>query len=266
MGRRNDGQTARGDGTAPLIARLGHPPPLSNPEAAWARVDEIADALPSALREGAARDLLAALADHSTFLWSLASRDPARLARLFEEAPEAADARIVAAQRAAGRPGEDAAPDLDAVGRTLRRNRAEHALLVALADIGGIWPLERVTAALSDFADASVAAAVDAMLLQAAASGRFLPKDRSAPQAGSGLVVLGLGKLGGRELNYSSDIDLIVFFDPGATPLKEGLSRRRSSRGWLRASPSCCRSAPATATFTVSITACVPIPARRPPP
>jgi len=61
------------------------------------------------------------------------------------------------------------------------------------------------------------------MLLQAAAFGRFLPKDRSAPQAGSGLVVLGLGKLGGRELNYSSDIDLIVFFDPGATPLKEGL-------------------------------------------
>ncbi|MCP1556972.1 UNVERIFIED_ORG: glutamate-ammonia-ligase adenylyltransferase [Methylobacterium sp. SuP10 SLI 274] len=223
MGRRHDGQIARDDGTVPLIARLGQAPPLSNPEAAQARLDEIADALPNALREGPARDLLAALADHSTFLWSLASRDPARLVRLFEEAPEAADARIIAAQRAAGRAGEGAAPDLDAVGKTLRRNRAEHALLVALADIGGLWPLERVTAALSDFADASVSAAVDAMLLQAAAAGRFLPKDAGEPQAGSGLVVLGLGKLGGRELNYSSDIDVIVFFDPETVPLKPGL-------------------------------------------
>ncbi len=135
MGRRNDGQAARDDGTAPLIARMGQAPPLSDAEAARARFEEIADALPPALREGAARDLLTALADHSTFLWSLASRDPARLGRLFDEAPEAADARIIAGQRAAGRAGEGAAPDLDAVGRTLRRNRAEHALLVALADI-----------------------------------------------------------------------------------------------------------------------------------
>lgn len=110
MGRRHDGQIARDDGTAPLIARLGQAPPLSNPEAAQARVDEIADALPAALREGPARDLLAALADHSTFLWSLASRDPARLVRLFEEAPEAADARIIAVQRAAGRAGRAPRP------------------------------------------------------------------------------------------------------------------------------------------------------------
>ncbi|MBD8906120.1 bifunctional [glutamine synthetase] adenylyltransferase/[glutamine synthetase]-adenylyl-L-tyrosine phosphorylase [Methylorubrum zatmanii] len=222
MGRRDKGQIAH-DGTASLIQRLVQAPPLSDPETARRRLGEIADALPEALREGPAADLLLALADHSTFLWSLASRDPNRLARLFQEAPEAADARLIASQRAAGRGGEGAAPDLDAVGKLLRRNRAEHALLVALADIGGLWPLERVTAALSDFADASVAAAVDAMLLQAASAGRFHPVEREDPQAGSGLVVLGLGKLGGRELNYSSDIDLIVFFDPEVAPLKEGL-------------------------------------------
>ncbi|MFD0935689.1 bifunctional [glutamine synthetase] adenylyltransferase/[glutamine synthetase]-adenylyl-L-tyrosine phosphorylase, partial [Methylobacterium trifolii] len=113
--------------------------------------------------------------------------------------------------------------DLDAVGRTLRRNRQAHALLVALADIGGLWPLETVTRALSDFADASVSAALDALLAQAASLGRFLPKDPAAPQAGSGLVVLGLGKLGGQELNYSSDIDLVVLFDPEVAPLKPGL-------------------------------------------
>ncbi|CAO4180056.1 bifunctional [glutamine synthetase] adenylyltransferase/[glutamine synthetase]-adenylyl-L-tyrosine phosphorylase [Methylorubrum populi] len=222
MGRRDKGHIAQ-DGTASLIERLGQAPRLSNPDAARQRLGDIADSLPDSLREGPAADLLMALADHSTFLWSLASRDPNRLARLFQESPEAADARLIASQRAAGRGGEGAAPDLDAVGKLLRRNRAEHALLVALADIGGLWPLERVTAALSDFADASVAAAVDAMLLQAAAAGRFRPVEGEDPQAGSGLVVLGLGKLGGRELNYSSDIDLIVFFDPEAAPLKEGL-------------------------------------------
>ncbi|MEE7456654.1 bifunctional [glutamate--ammonia ligase]-adenylyl-L-tyrosine phosphorylase/[glutamate--ammonia-ligase] adenylyltransferase [Methylorubrum populi] len=223
MSRRDGGQAARDDGTAPLFERLGQAPPLSDPDAARARVAEIAAALPATLCEGAAGDLLAALADHSPFLWSLAARDPQRLARLLQEAPEAADARLVTAQRGAGRTGEGQAPDLDAVGRTLRRNRAEHALLLALADIGGVWPLARITAALSDFADASVGAAVDAMLLQAAAAGRFHPLDPAEPQAGSGLVVLGLGKLGGRELNYSSDIDLIVFFDPEAAPLKQGL-------------------------------------------
>ncbi|MFF8801376.1 MULTISPECIES: bifunctional [glutamine synthetase] adenylyltransferase/[glutamine synthetase]-adenylyl-L-tyrosine phosphorylase [unclassified Methylobacterium] len=223
MSRRDGGQAARDESNAPLIERLGQAPPLSDPDAARARVAETAAALPATLRGGAAGDLLAALADHSPFLWSLAARDPQRLARLLREAPEAADARLVAAQRGAGRTGEGQAPDLDAVGRALRRNRAEHALLLALADIGGVWPLARITAALSDFADASVGAAVDAMLLQAAAAGRFRPVDPAEPQAGSGLVVLGLGKLGGRELNYSSDIDLIVFFDPEAAPLKQGL-------------------------------------------
>lgn len=223
MSRRESGQAARADGTAPLIERLERVPPLSSPEAARARVAEIAGALPAAARQGTVDDLLAALADHSPFLWSLAARDPERLVRLLQEAPEAADARLIAAQRAAGRAEPGAAPDLETVGRTLRRNRAEHALLVALADIGGVWPLARITAALSDFADASVGAAVDAMLLQAVAAGRFRPGDPGEPQAGSGLVVLGLGKLGGRELNYSSDIDLIVFFDPETAPLKEGL-------------------------------------------
>lgn len=223
MTKRKDGQTAHGGDTAPLIGRLRQAPPLSDPQAARARLAEIADALPADLREGPGAALLTALADHSAFLWSLAARDPERLVRLLGESPEAADARIVTAQREAGRTGEGAAPDLDAVGRVLRRNRAEHALLLAFADIGGVWPLERVTAALSDFADASVAAAVDALMLQAAAAGRYRPRDGQDPQAGSGLVVLGLGKLGGRELNYSSDIDLIVFFDPEAAPLKEGL-------------------------------------------
>ena len=53
------------------------------------------------------------------------------------------------------------------------------------------------------------------------AIGRLKPADRSHPQAGSGYVVLAMGKMGAFELNYSSDIDLIVFYDPAAPALPE---------------------------------------------
>ncbi|GJE43660.1 bifunctional [glutamine synthetase] adenylyltransferase/[glutamine synthetase]-adenylyl-L-tyrosine phosphorylase [Methylobacterium soli] len=210
------------DGSS-LRERLTAAPSLSDPENAEARLADIAEALPKSVRDGPMRALLLGLADHSPFLWQLVSRDPERLVRLADRAPEAASAAIIADQRAAGAPKPGEMVDLEAVGRRLRHNRAEHALLVALADIGGLWPLATVTRALSDFADASVSAAIDAMLRQAADLGRFRLADGQALQDGTGLVVLGLGKLGAHELNYSSDIDLVVFFDPEVASLKEGL-------------------------------------------
>jgi glutamate-ammonia-ligase adenylyltransferase len=201
-----------------LRARLSAAPVLSDPDAAAARLAAVAPAWPAGFLDAPLRALLLGLADHSAFLWQLVARAPDRLAALVEAEPEAALAAVIARQRAAGQ-----APDLDAVARALRQNRAEHALLVALADIGGLWPLATVTQALSDFADASVRAAADAMLLQASAAGRFLPRDAAEPQAGSGLIVLALGKHGAGELNYSSDIDLVVFFDPETAPLKADL-------------------------------------------
>ncbi|GJD48772.1 Bifunctional glutamine synthetase [Methylobacterium crusticola] len=215
--------------TGPLLARLRTAPLLSDPDRARDRLDDLLallDARPeraslaAALRQdGAARALLLGLADHSPFLWGLAARGPDRLGELLAEAPEAAHAALVAGQRGAAAAGTAK----DAAARTLRRNRADHALLVALADIGGVWSLDAVTDALSAFADASVQAAADAMLHEAAASGRFRPADPARPQDGSGLFVLGMGKLGANELNYSSDIDLIVLFDPDAAPLREGV-------------------------------------------
>ncbi|MGF3027876.1 bifunctional [glutamine synthetase] adenylyltransferase/[glutamine synthetase]-adenylyl-L-tyrosine phosphorylase [Methylobacterium aquaticum] len=206
--------------TASLAARLTSAPRLAEPERAQTRLSDLLaeapDLAPVLGEDGPARDLLLGLADHSPFLWGLAARDPARLARLLATPPEASNAAILADQRGAGLAGGD-------VARALRRNRAAHALLVALADIGGVWSLEQVTAALSDFADASVSAAVDAALTQAAGTGRFRPPDLGRPQDGSGLIVLGMGKLGAGELNYSSDVDLIVLFDPDAAPLREGV-------------------------------------------
>ncbi|MFE1601469.1 bifunctional [glutamine synthetase] adenylyltransferase/[glutamine synthetase]-adenylyl-L-tyrosine phosphorylase [Methylobacterium sp. ID0610] len=215
--------------SAPLLDRIRAAPLLSDAERAR---DRLADLLPAldaepehaglaaSLRsDGPVRALTLGLADHSPFLWGLIAREPGRFARLLAQPPEAAHADLVAAQWGAGAAGTPR----DAVGRALRRNRAAHALLVALADIGGVWSVEAVTAALSDFADASVRGALDAVLHEAAGTGRFRPRDPEAPQAESGIIVLGMGKHGAGELNYSSDIDLIVFFDPAAAPLREGI-------------------------------------------
>ncbi|MGY2048769.1 bifunctional [glutamine synthetase] adenylyltransferase/[glutamine synthetase]-adenylyl-L-tyrosine phosphorylase [Methylobacterium sp. JK268] len=215
--------------TATLLDRIRTAPVLAEPDRARDRLADLLQALDARpdhaalaarLRlDGPLRALTLGLADHSPFLWGLVARDPDRFARLLGQSPEAAHAALVAAQSGAGAAGIPR----DTVARSLRRHRAAHALLVALADLGGAWSVETVTAALSDFADASVTAALDAALHEAAATGRFRPRDPADPQAGSGVIVLGMGKLGAGELNYSSDIDLIVFFDPAVAPLREGV-------------------------------------------
>ncbi|MDB5394121.1 MAG: glutamate-ammonia-ligase adenylyltransferase [Rhodospirillales bacterium] len=92
-----------------------------------------------------------------------------------------------------------------AVMKALRRAKRKTALLAALADIAGIWPLESVTGALSRIAQVTLDRAVAHLLATPAFA--MLPSD------GKGLVILGMGKLGAYELNYSSDIDLVVFYD-----------------------------------------------------
>ncbi len=202
-----------------LRNRLRRAPPLVDPAAAAERLADVAATFPDGFLDAPLRALVLALAEHSPFLWQAVARDPARFVALVSRSPEGANADLIERQRVAG-----AAGDLSAVARALRVNRTEHALLVALADLGGVWTLSTVTAALSDFADASVLAATDALLAEATAAGRFRPVDPGDPQMGSGLVVLALGKHGAGELNYSSDIDLVVFFDPAVAPLKEGIA------------------------------------------
>ena len=103
--------------------------------------------------------------------------------------------------------------------RILRRAKAEAALLIALADIGGVWPVARVTAALTDVAEMALGAAVRHLLGEAEARGKLAFADPQNPAAGSGYIVLAMGKMGGHELNFSSDIDLMVFFDPAVSSL-----------------------------------------------
>src|SRR5690606_26771433 len=103
--------------------------------------------------------------------------------------------------------------------RLLRRMKSEAALLIGLADIGGVWPIMQVTQALTELADAAVGGAVNFLLGDAVRRGKLMPADPARPGIGSGYIVLAMGKMGAFELNYSSDIDLIVFFEPEAPAL-----------------------------------------------
>ena len=147
---------------------------------------------------GAGDDLRAAAASRSPHLDRLLKREGAWLDGAWDD-PGAA-LRAVAAE-ARGARGRDA-------GTLLRRAKDRTSLLVALCDLGGRWPLERVTEALTALADAALSAAL-AVACEAEARRGVLPAD----PAEAGLFALAMGKMGAGELNYSSDVDLVLLFD-----------------------------------------------------
>ena len=198
---------------AALISRLCAAPLVSDHARAEQRLENLASsslAFAALLEAPAGRAVLAGLADHSPYLWRLVRVDPERAARLFVGAPEAGFDRLLAEMRDACAATSDEAE----VMRLLRRAKQEAALLIALCDLGGVWDVVAVTAALTRFADAAVACALSFLLRGAIDAGRLVGLDRATPEAGCGVVVLALGKHGAGELNYSSDIDPIVFYDP----------------------------------------------------
>ncbi|MEJ6402272.1 glutamine-synthetase adenylyltransferase [Yoonia sp. 2307UL14-13] len=101
--------------------------------------------------------------------------------------------------------------DLAALPAGLRQAKRRMALLIALADLAGVWPLETVTLMLTTFADTAVRACLTRLVAAEIARGK-LPGDQDSA-TGGGMVALAMGKMGAGELNYSSDIDLICLFD-----------------------------------------------------
>jgi glutamate-ammonia-ligase adenylyltransferase len=148
------------------------------------------------------RDLLSATAGCSPYLRGLMARDPDWLRRALAEAPETVLARELAALEAL---------PLDAVAAGLRQAKRRIALLAALADLGGVWPLEQVTGALTALADRAVDLSARRLVAEEIRRGK-LPGALD-DDAAAGMVVFAMGKMGAGELNYSSDIDLICLFD-----------------------------------------------------
>jgi [glutamine synthetase] adenylyltransferase / [glutamine synthetase]-adenylyl-L-tyrosine phosphorylase len=206
-----------------LVARFADAPSVAASDKADQRLadwlaelkPEQAAAIDRLLDDPFAKTILRGIAEFSPFLFDLIRADAARLIRLLQCDP---DVHLAALIETTAHEVLAATGEAD-VMRLLRRMKSEAALLIALCDIGGVWPVMSVTAALTELAVSSVQSALGYVLRQESARGRLSPSSHDRPEDDSGLFVLAMGKMGAGELNYSSDIDLIVFFDPAAPTL-----------------------------------------------
>ncbi len=173
--------------------------PIAHDAAAGTEVASVFVGLDSNLRA-----LLHGAAGCSPYLHGLMLKEANWLQCALLEAPEAGIAEAMAGLEGLGS---------DQLGFALRCAKRRVALIVALADLGGIWPLETVTTVLTDLADRAVDLTVKALIGDEIRRGK-LPRSTTEDAAtGAGMVVLAMGKMGAGELNYSSDIDLICLFD-----------------------------------------------------
>ncbi len=212
------GEWIGGGGGLPVVADA------EAAETCWQRWREVADeAEDNALRvfmsdakdDPATGRLLSSVFANSPYLSHGLISDPGFARLLLEAGPDAA--YRAAYEAAADRTGF-AEESLADIMLRLRRAKRRAALAIALADIASVWPLEQVTGALSGFAEAALGSAFRHLLRGLHEARELELPDPGDPERGSGLFALGMGKLGASELNYSSDIDLILFYDQDRTP------------------------------------------------
>ena len=170
---------------------------------------EVADRARAIAADATGRALLSAVFGNSPFLTQCAVRDIGFACELLADGAQSAWDRTIAALASVA-PDATASDDIMSALRLAKRRCA---LATALADISAVWSVEHVGESLTAFAEHALGLSVRHLLAKAGAAGEIAVATGDDAARGSGWVVLGMGKLGGRELNYSSDIDLIVLFD-----------------------------------------------------
>ncbi|BCH25993.1 bifunctional [glutamine synthetase] adenylyltransferase/[glutamine synthetase]-adenylyl-L-tyrosine phosphorylase [Mesorhizobium sp. L-8-3] len=168
--------------------------------------------------KGVLQDFLGAAFNLSFFLRDCARRRPQMLDRLFDETT---GQRLDAIAEAIARAPFAAEVTEAALMSALRALKTEAHFLIALSELAGEVETETTVRRLSDLADRCVTAAVAFLLRDAHFNGKLALPDPERPSEGSGWILLGMGKLGAHELNFSSDIDLVVFFDPDAPAIRD---------------------------------------------
>jgi glutamate-ammonia-ligase adenylyltransferase len=206
------------DLVATLVARLAaRLPTTPDPDRVLATLERFFAAVRSPLaaaalfdRDPRAFDTLLDIFAASPYLAEIVLADPEAWeeVRRGQGRPETSAALAAALAAEIGPPPPPDAPpaDLEVVARALRRFKRRETLRIAFGDIVGRQRLEIVTGQISHVADCIVAAALAAALDK-------VERQRGVPRGPGGeratVAVMALGKLGGCELNYSSDIDLV---------------------------------------------------------
>ncbi len=189
-------------------------PRPANPEAARRLREDFAalgEAERSFAQSASGTALLDCLGGNAPYLAELACLEPACLLAVAAQGPDPVCAGILAALWATP-PGSPR----PRVASGLRQAKRRMALAIAIADLTGAWMLPQITGALSALAETATRVAVRHLLRGLHEAGEVALPDPKNPEHESGFIVLALGKLGARELNYSSDIDLVLLFDPDA--------------------------------------------------
>jgi len=185
---------------------------------------DASDAAMSTLSDPGLRALLEGIVAHSPYLTREVLREQPFVVDAMRHGVDAAIAQVWADFEAI-----DPAAGADAVMKALRIAKRRAAITVALGDIAGLWDLVQVTGAISGAAERGLAVSWRHALLEQARRGKLpLRPDGEDPLVGSGLVCLAMGKFGAYELNYSSDIDLIVLYDDGLPAYAEHAELRQA--------------------------------------
>ena len=181
---------------------------------------DLAHRLSALSDEPACAALLQRLFLGSAFLTQTAIDDPGLWADFIERGPEAALDDILDGLSVP----EMTANRVEQLQSLVRKARRRGCFVIALADITGLWDVDRVLGELTRLADRIISICLSGLLAQLAERGEIELADSTHPEQACGYTVIGMGKLGAGELNYSSDVDLIVIYDPAC-------GRYRHSRG-----------------------------------
>ncbi|HEY4974543.1 MAG TPA: hypothetical protein VII41_13100, partial [Steroidobacteraceae bacterium] len=198
-----------------------HVPPRPFDTARAARVKE------ALIERGYVSDqpLLEAVFGNSAFLGRLALREMGALGEYFAAGPHTVLNAAIQLAKASARADSEALAMKD-----LRVAKRRAALAIAFADIAGTWDVNQVTAELTRFADACVGGALRFLLRAAAVQ----TGHAEVAEEDCGLTVLAMGKYGAFELNYSSDIDLVAYYDAAKFPFAKRGDARGAAVGIVR--------------------------------
>jgi glutamate-ammonia-ligase adenylyltransferase len=198
-------------------------PPVFDRERAARTVAELNQLAPE-LAAPAFQALIGSAASSSPYLARLMLKESAFLSELLTAGPQICLAALETEALATG--GETG--QARAMHR-LRVAKRRTALAIGLADLAGLFNLDAVTAALTRFADAVVKGALRFLLAAAPHAGMPPANTPQSLEESTGLIVLAMGKMGAFELNYSSDIDLVVFYDEDRFPFTRAGEKRAAA-------------------------------------